>query len=126
MQPATKHFFIISFDCLSTLDFPLLQELPHFHTLLQKGAYADKVEAIYPSVTYPSHATNFVTGNYPARHGITSNTLLQPGRSYLPIGIGTGVIYHNHTLHEAKTSRSYDCCSSMARHSESEHRLPYA
>ncbi len=79
MQPATKHLLIISFDCLSTLDFPLLQELPHFRTLLQKGAYADKVEAIYPSVTYPSHAT-IVTGNYPSRHGITSNTLLQPGR----------------------------------------------
>lgn len=79
MKPATKHLLVLSFDCLSSLDFPLLQELPHFRTLLQKGAYSKKVEAIYPSVTYPSHAT-IVTGNYPSRHGITNNTLLQPGR----------------------------------------------
>lgn len=39
----------------------------------------EKVEPIYPSVTYPSHST-IVTGNYPNKHGVVSNTLLQPGR----------------------------------------------
>ncbi|WP_028401637.1 ectonucleotide pyrophosphatase/phosphodiesterase [Ectobacillus panaciterrae] len=78
-EALTKYVIIISFDCLSSLDFPLLQALPNFRSLLKNGAYAKHVESIYPSVTYPCHAT-IVTGNYPSRHGVVSNTLLQPGR----------------------------------------------
>ncbi|MDR4326766.1 ectonucleotide pyrophosphatase/phosphodiesterase [Bacillus pseudomycoides] len=78
-KPLTNHVIVLSFDCLSALDFPILQELPHFRSLIEQGAIAKKVEAIYPSVTYPSHAT-IVTGNYPNKHGVVSNTLLQPGR----------------------------------------------
>ncbi|MDM5153248.1 ectonucleotide pyrophosphatase/phosphodiesterase [Bacillus sp. DX1.1] len=78
-KPLTKHAIILSFDCLSALDFPILQKLPHFRSLIERGALARKVEGIYPSVTYPSHTT-IVTGNYPAKHGVVSNTLLQPGR----------------------------------------------
>lgn len=78
-NPLTNHVIILSFDCLSALDFPILQELPHFRSLIEQGAIAKKVEAIYPSVTYPSHAT-IVTGNYPNKHGVVNNTLLQPGR----------------------------------------------
>jgi predicted AlkP superfamily pyrophosphatase or phosphodiesterase len=78
MNRLTDHLIIISFDCLSSLDIPILKELPHFQTLLKKGAYVEKVESIYPSVTYPCHAT-IVTGNYPNRHGVINNTLLQPG-----------------------------------------------
>ncbi|MFK9090614.1 alkaline phosphatase family protein [Bacillus salipaludis] len=75
----TDHLVIISFDCLSALDFPILKDLPHFQTILNKGTYVENVETIYPSVTYPCHAT-IVTGNYPNRHGVINNTLLQPGR----------------------------------------------
>ncbi|MEH7377774.1 ectonucleotide pyrophosphatase/phosphodiesterase [Neobacillus drentensis] len=78
MKRLTDHLIIISFDCLSALDFPKLKELPHFQTLLKNGTYVEKVESIYPSVTYPCHAT-IVTGNYPNRHGVINNTLLQPG-----------------------------------------------
>ncbi|MFF2448072.1 alkaline phosphatase family protein [Neobacillus sp. NPDC058068] len=79
MKRLTDHLIIISFDCLSALDFPILKDLPHFQTLLEKGAYVENVETIYPSVTYPCHAT-IVTGNYPNRHGVINNTMLQPGR----------------------------------------------
>ncbi|ETI69324.1 alkaline phosphatase family protein [Neobacillus vireti] len=79
MKRLTDHLIIISFDCLSALDFPILKDLPHFQTLLKTGAYVEKVETIYPSVTYPCHAT-IVTGNYPNRHGVINNTMLQPGR----------------------------------------------
>ncbi|OUC02510.1 alkaline phosphatase family protein [Bacillus thuringiensis serovar medellin] len=75
----TNHVIILSFDCLSALDFPILQKLPHFQSLIKKGTVVEKVEPIYPSVTYPSHST-IVTGNYPNKHGVVSNTLLQPGR----------------------------------------------
>src|SRR6478752_3230837 len=79
MSRLTDHLIVISFDCLSALDIPILETLPHFQTIMQNGAYVQNVETIYPSVTYPCHAT-IVTGNYPNRHGVINNTLLQPGR----------------------------------------------
>ncbi|MFB6466347.1 ectonucleotide pyrophosphatase/phosphodiesterase [Cytobacillus sp. Hz8] len=80
MNRLTDYLIVISFDCLSALDFPILSTLPHFKELLEKGAYCRNVETIYPSVTYPCHAT-IVTGKYPNRHGVINNTLLQPGKS---------------------------------------------
>ncbi|MBS4188943.1 alkaline phosphatase family protein [Bacillus sp. FJAT-49705] len=74
----TKNMVIISFDCLSALDFALLRTLPNFQRVLQKGSYARHVDTIYPSLTYPCHTT-IVTGKYPKNHGIINNTLLQPG-----------------------------------------------
>ncbi|MDX8344706.1 ectonucleotide pyrophosphatase/phosphodiesterase [Rossellomorea sp. YZS02] len=79
MKRLTDHLIVISFDCLSALDYPILKELPHFRELLGRGSYCKQVETIYPSVTYPCHAT-IVTGKYPNRHGVVNNTLLQPGR----------------------------------------------
>lgn len=78
MERLTDHLIVISFDCLSSLDFPTIQELPHFQELLKHRSYCKNVETIYPSVTYPCHAT-IVTGKYPNRHGVINNTLLQPG-----------------------------------------------
>jgi predicted AlkP superfamily pyrophosphatase or phosphodiesterase len=79
MNRLTDHLIVISFDCLSALDFPILQTLSNFQTIIQNGAVVPDVETIYPSVTYPCHAT-IVTGNFPNRHGVINNTLLQPGR----------------------------------------------
>ena len=80
MNRLTEYLVVISFDCLSALDLPILKELPHFQTILTNGALVKHVESIYPSVTYPCHAT-IVTGNYPNRHGVINTTLLQPGKS---------------------------------------------
>ena len=78
MRRLTEHLIVISFDCLSSIDFPMFENLPHFQELLKNGSHCNQVETIYPSVTYPCHAT-IVTGNYPNRHGVICNTLLQPG-----------------------------------------------
>ncbi|MBS4200954.1 alkaline phosphatase family protein [Bacillus sp. FJAT-49732] len=78
MTRLTDHLIVISFDCLSALDFPLLEDLPNFQELLNKGSYCKHVETIYPSVTYPCH-TSIVTGKFPNRHGVINNTFLQPG-----------------------------------------------
>lgn len=80
MTALTKYMIVISFDCLSALDYSLLRTLPNFQRVFDKGSYAQHVETIYPSLTYPCHTT-IVTGNYPERHGIINNTLLQPGSS---------------------------------------------
>ena len=46
--------------------------LPHLMRLKAEGSYAEAVEGVYPSVTYPSHTT-LVTGRWPREHGIFSN-----------------------------------------------------
>ncbi|QTD41919.1 ectonucleotide pyrophosphatase/phosphodiesterase [Sporosarcina sp. Te-1] len=79
MERLTDHLIVISFDCLSANDFEEIKKLPNFKRLLEGASYCRQVETIYPSVTYPCH-TSIITGNYPNRHGITANTLVQPGR----------------------------------------------
>jgi predicted AlkP superfamily pyrophosphatase or phosphodiesterase len=80
MTRLTEHLIVISFDCLSEHDVPLLRELPNFKAFIDNSSYCTQVETIYPSVTYPCHAT-IVTGNFPNRHGIVNNTFIQPGRT---------------------------------------------
>ena len=79
MKGLTARMLVISFDCLSALDYPLIRDLPHFREVLSKGSLAPRVKTIYPSLTYPCHTT-IVTGRYPKNHGIIHNTLIQPGR----------------------------------------------
>ncbi|MCA1066237.1 ectonucleotide pyrophosphatase/phosphodiesterase [Rossellomorea sp. AcN35-11] len=79
MTRLTDHLIVISFDCLSAMDYPILKDLPHFQELLSNGSFCKNVKTVYPSVTYPCHAT-IVTGKFPNRHGVIDNTLLQPGR----------------------------------------------
>ena len=52
-------------------------KLPVLRRFLTQGAYADGVQGVVPTVTYPSHTT-MVTGVWPAEHGIVSNTVFDP------------------------------------------------
>lgn len=45
---------------------------PNLRKLVESGASADAVRSVYPSTTYPAHAT-LVTGVPPRRHGIYSH-----------------------------------------------------
>lgn len=83
----TNRVIILSFDCLSALDFPILQKLPHFQSLIKKGTVVEKVEPIYPSVTYPSHST-IVTGNYLINMVLLAIRYFNLDVNH-PIGIGT-------------------------------------
>ncbi|MEK6707123.1 MAG: ectonucleotide pyrophosphatase/phosphodiesterase [Bdellovibrionota bacterium] len=47
---------------------------PTLHKLKAEGAFAERVEPIFPSLTYPVHAS-LVTGVRPVKHGIISNTV---------------------------------------------------
>lgn len=49
-------------------------EAPALRELARRGAHARGVEGVFPSVTYPSHAT-IVTGVRPWKHGIYANTV---------------------------------------------------
>ncbi len=46
--------------------------IPNLLELMEQGSYAEAVEGVYPSVTYPSHTT-LVTGRRPREHGIFTN-----------------------------------------------------
>ena len=52
-------------------------KIPNLRKFLSQGAYADGVQGVIPTVTYPSHTT-LVTGVWPAKHGIYANTTFDP------------------------------------------------
>src|SRR6185436_2414790 len=68
-----EHVVIVSIDGLRP-DFYLGDfEAPALKEIGAGGAKALSVESVYPSSTYPAHAT-LVTGVRPAKHGIHANT----------------------------------------------------
>lgn len=75
---ATEHVVLISFDGLRPEFYldkgwpaPMLQQMQ------REGAWADAVESVFPSVTYPAHTT-ILTGLPPAEHGIFYNSPFEP------------------------------------------------
>jgi predicted AlkP superfamily pyrophosphatase or phosphodiesterase len=62
---------------------------PRLRELMKRGTYANGVNSVFPSMTYPSHTT-IVTGVQPARHGVYFNGIFEPNGS-------TGKMYWNDT-----------------------------
>jgi predicted AlkP superfamily pyrophosphatase or phosphodiesterase len=52
-------------------------KLPNLRRFLKEGTYADGVQGVVPTVTYPSH-TALVTGVWPSKHGILANATFDP------------------------------------------------
>lgn len=50
--------------------------VPNLTRMKLDGAYAEGVEGVYPSVTYPAHTT-LITGVRPAIHGIVQNRIFE-------------------------------------------------
>lgn len=74
---------VLSADAMVGEDLALLKQLPNYRKYLAGGAEITNVTSIYPTVTYPAHTT-MCTGNFPNKHGVTSNFVLQPGANPLP------------------------------------------
>jgi len=75
VEPATRHVIVISVDGMGAHYYvspPPGIHIPHLMQMKLEGSFAEAVEGIYPSVTYPSHTT-IVTGQMPAVHGIYTN-----------------------------------------------------
>src|SRR6185503_8787817 len=47
---------------------------PTLKSLRDQGVFAIGAEPVFPSLTYPNHTT-LITGVYPSKHGVLSNTL---------------------------------------------------
>src|SRR4051812_24312663 len=74
------HVIMISIDGLVpdyyTDSAKLGLKVPNLTQMKLNGAYADGVEGVYPSVTYPAHTT-LITGVRPAVHGIFHNRIFE-------------------------------------------------
>lgn len=75
------HLIIVSIDGLmpSTVrDADKLGlKIPNLREFRDKGAFAEGLRGVMPTVTYPSHTT-MVTGREPADHGIIGNEIFDP------------------------------------------------
>lgn len=70
---------VLSIDSLFDEDMDFLRTLPNFKKLLDRAAYSrDGMRSVYPSFTYPAHAS-IITGTTPDRHGIFHNEKLDVG-----------------------------------------------
>ncbi|HET9532293.1 MAG TPA: alkaline phosphatase family protein, partial [Blastocatellia bacterium] len=81
-QPrADSHLIMISIDGLVPEYYTAPSQaglrLPNLVRMKLEGAWAEGVEGVYPSVTYPAHTT-LVTGVRPAFHGIVQNRIFEP------------------------------------------------
>lgn len=83
---AAKHVIFITIDGFRPdyyLDTPW--QTPNLRALMKEGAYAQGVNSVFPTMTYPSHTT-IVTGVQPVKHGVYYNAMFEPMGS-------TGKIY---------------------------------
>jgi len=84
-QPSTPIVLMISIDGLRP-DYVTAADkhglkIPALRRFVAEGAFAEGVQGVMPTVTYPSHTT-LITGVWPAKHGILANTIFDPLRKY--------------------------------------------
>jgi hypothetical protein len=81
---ADRHVVMISVDGMRASTYVALSppaRIPNLLRLKEEGSFAEGVEGVYPTVTYPAHTT-IVTGRMPAEHGIyTNQSSRQPGKN---------------------------------------------
>jgi predicted AlkP superfamily pyrophosphatase or phosphodiesterase len=73
-----RHLVVISQDALVYEDIETLKTYPNFKEIWERTAQVEKMHSVYPTVTYPCHAS-MLTGTYPESHGIVSNEQFVPG-----------------------------------------------
>jgi len=78
---AASPVLMISVDRLRPADVIQAEKsglaVPTLKAMMAKGAWAEGVIGVAPTLTYPSHTT-LVTGAAPARHGVANNLTLDP------------------------------------------------
>lgn len=73
----------MSADALLGEDIDLLRTTETWQKYLGKASGIRCVKSIYPTITFPCHAT-MLTGVYPDKHGVVSNLQFYPGRVKAP------------------------------------------
>ena len=57
-------------------------KIPNLRRMMREGVYAEGVNGVVPTITYPSHTT-LITGVWPSKHGIWANTTFDPEQKNL-------------------------------------------
>ncbi|MDR3121275.1 MAG: alkaline phosphatase family protein [Clostridiales bacterium] len=73
-----RRVIVISEDALIREDLETLKKMPNFQRIWDRTARVDAMRSVYPSVTYPCHAS-MATGVYPDRHGVINNEQARVG-----------------------------------------------
>lgn len=66
---------VFCIDALCSSDVEYMRTLPNFGWMLQNGAVVEKINPVFPALTYCCHTT-ILTGNYINRHGVVHNEML--------------------------------------------------
>jgi predicted AlkP superfamily pyrophosphatase or phosphodiesterase len=77
-QRSKPYLILISFDGFRSDDLDRF-DLPNFRRVLRRGARAQALIPVFPSVTFSNHYS-LVTGLYPEHHGIVENRFFDPQR----------------------------------------------
>ena len=73
-----NHVILISIDGLRPEFYKDANwNMVHLRQAMKDGVYADGVDGVFPTVTYPSHTT-MITGVKPLKHGVYYNTPSEP------------------------------------------------
>ncbi|MEX2235396.1 MAG: alkaline phosphatase family protein [Cyclobacteriaceae bacterium] len=67
---------IVIFDGLRP-DYITPENMPNVHALKKTGAYGQHNHSVFPTVTRVN-ASSYITGSYPAKHGLMGNTVYFP------------------------------------------------
>jgi predicted AlkP superfamily pyrophosphatase or phosphodiesterase len=71
---------LISFDAVGSDELSVLSQLPNFKNLMAHGTVFNEMKTVFVSNTYPVHCS-IATGVVPQKHGLCSNTLLDPAKA---------------------------------------------
>jgi predicted AlkP superfamily pyrophosphatase or phosphodiesterase len=81
VKKLSKKLIVLSVDSLFHEEIEYIRTLPNFKMLFEKGSYAEGMRTIYPSLTYPAHAS-IITGVNPKFHGICHNEKVEVGNDH--------------------------------------------
>ena len=84
-----KKILLVSLDALGDTDLEYVRTLPNFSKIMRAGAWCGRVNSVYPSLTFPSHAS-IATGCVPDSHGIVNNYMFLPFEKLMRPGEGSG------------------------------------
>lgn len=76
-EKGKKRLWVVSLDAFGEIDAPVFESLPGFQKFIESGSYLPRMRSVFPSLTYPAHAS-IVTGRPPRDTGIVNNHKLQP------------------------------------------------
>lgn len=72
-----KKILLVSLDALGESDLEYLKKLPNFAKIMKQGAWCPHECSVYPSLTFPSHAS-IATGCVPNSHRVVNNYQFLP------------------------------------------------